>query len=369
MGTIWLALVSLFLPISHSSQEIVEKQLYDSSLFGNYYQKAENQMKDMSLEEMVGQVFLARMNSSSVFYELDQYHPGGYVLFAPDFLEENKKSIREKIDSYQEKSKIPLVIAVDEEGGEVTRVSKFSSFRSSRFPSNQKLYQEGGFDLILQVEEEKIALLKEVGVNLNLAPVADVSLQEQDYMYKRTLGQNATVTSEYIQKIVKLYNEREFASCLKHFPGYGNNRDTHTGIAIDRRSYEHFLDEDFLPFQTGIKEQVPSILVSHNIVESMDHGLPASLSPKVHEILRKDLSFDGLILTDDLAMDAISKYTHSQNSAVSAILSGNDFVITSNLEEDYKAVFKAVSDKVIEKSILENAVRRILAFKYQYHIA
>ena len=76
-----------------------------------------------------------------------------------------------------------------------------------------------------------------------------------------------------------------------------------------------------------------------------------------------------LILTDDLAMDAISKYTHSQNSAVSAILSGNDFVITSNLEEDYKAVFKAVSDKVIEKSILENAVRRILAFKYQYHIA
>lgn len=371
MEKVWLVIASLFLAFRTSSEEVIEyqKELDKREVFGTYYEQAEEKMKAMSLEEKAGQLFLARMNEDTIFSELESIHPGGYVLFARDFEDETKESISGRLKSYQEKSNIPLVMAVDEEGGIVTRVSKYSAFRKSKFLSNRELYNQGGFPLIEETEREKVALLKEIGLNLNLAPVADISLSPNDYMYKRSLGQDASVTSEYIRKLVRIDKENEFADCLKHFPGYGNNVDTHTGIAYDERSYDSFTQNNYLPFQAGIEEKVPTILISHNIVVSMDGENPASLSKKVHQELREKLGFSGIIITDDLAMDAISKYTRSENSAVLAVLAGNDFIITSNLRDDYEAVLKAFSEGKITEDILNTAVRRILAFKYQYHIA
>lgn len=365
MIKIWTVLVSLFLPIVSSSQEILNQ----NEIFGAYYEQAEEKMKTMSFEEKVGQLFLARMDSSSTHSELTSFFPGGYILFARDFEQETKESIADRIEGYQAVSKIPLVMAVDEEGGNVTRVSKYKAFRDSCFPSNQELYQKGGFSLVEEVEKEKISLLKEIGLNVNLAPVADLSLNPEDYIYKRSFGMDASLTSEYIKRVVAINRDDNFASCLKHFPGYGNNVDTHTGVAIDRRSYEDFLQNDYLPFQAGIEERVPMVLVSHNVIQSIDLEYPASLSFKVHQELREKLGFSGLILTDDLAMDAISKYTGDKPSAVMAVLAGNDFIITSNLEDDYKAVMEAFKRKQLPISLLDTAVRRILAFKYQYHIA
>ena len=309
------------------------------------------------------------MNQDVVESEIQTFHPGGYVLFARDFENETKESITAKIKKYQQLTTTPMIMAVDEEGGTVTRVSRFPNFRSMRFQSNQELYAQGGFDMIIATEKEKVSLLRELGLNLNLAPVADISINPNDYMYSRSFGQDAISTSNFIKYVVQTNYENQFASCLKHFPGYGSNIDTHTGIAIDERSYESFLENDFLPFQAGIKEKVPTILVSHNIVKSMDESSPASLSYKVHQILREQLKFSGLIITDDLAMDAISNYTNDENSAVLAIKAGNDLVITSNLQTDYEAVLKALHDGKISSSIIENALKRIIAFKYAYHIA
>lgn len=371
MKKLWIVLLSFFLPISSSSKEVVsyQKNLERQELFGAYYEQAEERLKKMSKEEKIGQLFLARMDQNTIFSEISSFYPGGYVLFARDFEGETKASISAKIKSYQEKSKTPLVMAVDEEGGSVTRVSRYQSFRKSRFASNQELYGRGGFRLIEETEREKVSLLKEIGVNLNLAPVADVSTHPQDYIYKRSLGQDASTTSEYITGIVKVDRELQFADCLKHFPGYGNNVDTHTGIAIDERSYDTFVQNDYLPFQAGINEKVPTILVSHNIMKSIDDTLPSSLSFKVHQELREKLKFTGLIMTDDLAMDAISKYTHDDPSAVLAVLAGNDLIITSNLSGDYQAVLEAYDSGKIEQKTLDTSVRRILAFKYAYHIA
>lgn len=350
--------------VSNSEKVIVEKDLFEK-----YYQEAEKKIVNMTLEEKVGQLFLARMNQDVAESEIQTFHPGGYILFARDFENETKESITDKIKKYQQLSATPMIMAVDEEGGIVTRVSRFPSFRSTRFKSNQELYAQGGFDMIIATEKEKISLLRELGLNLNLAPVADISMNPNDYMYNRSFGQDAASTSNFIKYVVQTNYENQFASCLKHFPGYGSNADTHTGIAIDERSYENFLESDFLPFQAGIKEEVPTILVSHNIVKSMDESYPASLSYKVHQILRNQLKFSGLIITDDLAMDAISKYTNDENSAVLAIKAGNDLVITSNLQADYEAVLKALQDGKISSSIMENALKRVIAFKYAYHIA
>ncbi len=364
-----LILFSACTQIQIEKKEKPKKEIISSDIFSKYYKKAEQKIQKMSLEEKVGQLFLPRMEADSVEQELQYFSPAGYVLFARDFEGENKESMKEKILNLQEKSKIPLILAVDEEGGIVTRVSRFPAFRDSKFLSNQELYKEGGFPKVEESEQEKINLLKELGLNLNLAPVADYSTNSEDYIYERTFGQNIDLTCEYIRRVVRLSNQNDFATSLKHFPGYGNNQDTHTGIAIDNRSYDTFETQDYLPFTAGILEKVPTILVSHNIVTSIDPNFPASLSKKVHQELIKKLNFTGLIITDDLSMNAILNYTKTENSAVVAVLALNDLIITSNFKEDYIAVLKAVQEEKISLTSLEDRVKKILAFKYQYHIA
>ena len=155
---------------------------------------------------------------------------------------------------------------------------------------------------------------------------------------------------------------------LKHFPGYGNNVDTHTGIAIDERDYSTFETSDFIPFKRGIESNVQGILVSHNIVKSMDENYPASLSPSVHDILRNKLGFTGVIMTDDLAMDAISLYTNGQDAAVLAILAGNDILILSDYETSYNNLLSAAKNGQLDLSIIDKAVFRVLALKYSANI-
>ena len=132
-------------------------------------------------------------------------------------------------------------------------------------------------------------------MNINLAPVADISYNSSDYIYYRTLGKGPEETAEYIKKDVESYINDNFSCCNKHFPGYGNNKDTHGDIAIDNRPYEIFQNEDFKAFEAGISEKIPMILVSHNIVTCRDEQYPASLSKTWHEILRNELNFSGLI--------------------------------------------------------------------------
>lgn len=351
---------------SDASNQITEPVKKD--LFEDFYQLAEGRLKTMTLEEKVGQLFLVRFNKKTITKEIPGYYPAGYVLFAKDFTSETPQSLKKNMDTYNALTKTPLIYATDEEGGTVNRVSYSKNFRKSPFLSNQELYKNGGFKLLLENEQEKINLLKTNGINLNLAPVADVSTNPKDYIYKRSFGADATLTSDYISKIVTLNNKEGLATTLKHFPGYGNNVDTHTGIAIDKRSKEIFENNDFLPFKAGIKDGVPAILVSHNVVLSYDDKYPASLSLTMHNILREDLEYSGLIITDDLAMDAITKYTNGEESATLAVLAGNDLIITSDFAHQYQAVLKAINDGKIDEDIVDLAVKRVLAFKYAYGI-
>ena len=141
--------------------------------------------------------------------------------------------------------------------------------------------------------------------------------------------------------------ENNVGSVLKHFPGYGNNKDTHSEIVYDDRDYESFAASDFLPFEAGIQSGADAVLVSHNIVKSMDPDRPASLSKKVHNILRETLNFDGVIMTDDLYMDAIQKYTGKQEAAVQAVLAGNDVLCCTDFDVQIPAVIKAVREGLI----------------------
>lgn len=336
-------------------------------LFFDYYQEASEVMEKMSLEEKVGQLFLVRYDAWSCKEQIKNYYPGGYVLFAKDFEEHTKSTIKNELDSNQKLSKIPMIFSVDEEGGYVTRVSRFSQFRSEKFLSSQHYYSVGGYEKLKEIEEEKAKLLLSLGLNMNLAPVADVSTNVNDFIHIRTFGKDATETSTFISNMVTYAKDSGISSCLKHFPGYGNNVDTHTGSAYDKRSYETFTSSDYLPFISGIKAGVPSIMVSHNVMESVDSTYPASLSKKVITgELRDKLNFSGIVITDDLAMSAVKSYVTEGSAAVLAINAGNDMIITSDFETMFKEVLKAVNSGIIEQETINNAVRRIIAWKHAY---
>lgn len=329
----------------------------------NIEKKAKKLLEAMTIEEKIGQMFLIRCNNVTAFEDIENYKVGGFILFDENIQGETKESLSSKIKSYQESSSINMIIAIDEEGGIVNRLSWYPEFRAVPFYSPQELYNEGGYPLIINDTKEKATLLKSLGINMNLAPVCDISTNPNDYIYPRTFGKDAEETATYVKTVVETMKENKIGSTLKHFPGYGSNLDTHSGMSTDNRSYESFVNNDFIPFKAGIDAGADSILVSHNIISSIDETLPASLSKSVHDIIRNDLGFNGVIMTDDLQMSAIKEYIGEVNSVIFAVNSGNDLIISSDYNIQIPTVIEAVKNGDIKEEVIDNAVLRVLKLK------
>ena len=324
-------------------------------------------LDSMTLEEKVGQLFFVRCPETNAVEDISTYHLGGYLLFSRDFKDGDnwltKEQFLEKIQSYQDAAEIPLFIGSDEEGGTVTRASRNPNLFSETFKSPQKLNYIGGIEEILRDTDTRSRELRALGINVNFAPVCDVSTDPKDFIYDRTLGQDANMTADYVRLVVPAMTEGGTLPVLKHFPGYGNNVDTHTGIAVDQRPMETFENSDLLPFQAGIDAGAPFVLVSHNIVTCMDADLPASLSPAVHRVLREACGFEGIAITDDLAMDAVQAYAKNGAVAVMALQAGNDMIITTDYRTQIPAVIAAVQDGTLDESVIDNACLRVLRCK------
>ena len=328
-------------------------------------QRLNERIEGMTLEEKVGQLFFVRCPETDVAEDVKTYHLGGLLLFGRDYKDADGNwlsadDFTAKLASYQAAADLPLFIGSDEEGGTVTRASRNPNLFSSPLKSPQELYAAAGMDGLLEETLRYNERLKALGINVNFAPVCDVSTDKNDFIYARSFGKDAQTTADYIAKAVTEYEAAGVACVLKHFPGYGNNVDTHTGIAVDERSYETFETSDFLPFSAGIAAGAPFVLVSHNIVNCMDASLPASLSPKVHEILRGTLGFDGLIVTDDLAMDAVRSYAQDGSVAVLALQAGNDMIVTTDYQTQIPQVIAAVQAGEIDEREIDAHVYRVL---------
>lgn len=321
--------------------------------------KALQLLPQMSLEEKIGQVILCRYSDKAEELQ-EQYHFGGYTLYAKDFQNETEESIKEKIAVISAHSSIPPFIAADEEGGSVVRISRYSQFSSAPLPP----LREGAAD-ITAFAAKMAEVLKKGGVNLNLAPVADVAESEMDYIYDRTCGLGYEETGDVISELVKELNGSNIMCCLKHFPGYGSNVDTHTGIAVDKRTQNDFVTKDFIPFKKGIEAGAPMVMVNHNIVAAYNPTVPASLAPEIHIVLR-ELGFEGIIVTDDLGMNAITEYT--DNPYTDAFLAGNDLLCTSDGAACYNALYKGLASGKIDENRLDESVYRILSAKIKYGI-
>ncbi len=365
MKKTWLAIITLLTLSTTSLSIILEKikPIYKNSkeLFGLYYTLAEEKLNNMTEEEWISQILLVRVPETNAKEQQEKNQFGGYLFFARDFADLTKEEVINKTKSYQEVSKIPLLTAVDEEGGIVVRISSNPNLRESPFLSSRELYKQGGFSKIKEDTIEKSNLLNSLGINVNLAPVVDISTEETDYMYKRSIGLSAEETAQYVTTVLEASKNLGVSYVLKHFPGYGNNVDTHTGTAKDIRDIETIKNIDLVPFVKGIQNSVESIMISHNIVTAIDEENPASLSSKIHKLLREDLNFTGVIITDDLSMGAIKNI---ESPFVKAIQAGNDLIITSEPEKTIQEIKKGLQSKEITIEQIKEMAKRVIAWKY-----
>lgn len=334
---------------------------YDDGIFSKYYKLAFNKMKELTIDEKIAQTMLVRYPDNDQLSILKKYQFAGFVFYEKDFANKTKEEVKKMISNLQKSANIPLLTAVDEEGGKVVRISGNPNLVSSPFLSPSTLYKEGGFDLSRKDTINKSKILKDLGLNLNLAPVVDVVTDNNAYMYPRSLQQNTKLTSEYTSAVISASKNTGVSYTLKHFPGYGNNADTHISSVTDNRSYDEIYANDLPPFESGINAGAEAVLVGHNIVTGIDADNIASLSPNVHNLLRNDLNFTGIIITDDLDMKATNNIS---DTAVKAILAGNDLIITTNYEEDIKDIKNAINNGTISTDIIDKLATRVIAWKY-----
>lgn len=332
----------------------------DSGLFSKFYSHAYKKLESMSLDEKIGQILLVRVPVNNQIEDLKKYNFGGYLLFQRDFDSKTKQEVVDMIKNYQANSNIPLLIAVDEEGGKVSRISNNLNLVDTPFKFPRELYLEGNFNLIHQDTVSKSKILEDLGINLNLAPVVDVSTDKTDYMYERTIGEDTNVTSQYSKTVIEASKLGHVSYTLKHFPGYGNNQDTHLGVSIDTRSLESIKENDLPPFKSGIDADAEAVLVSHNVVQAIDPDKPASLSANVHNLLRKDLAFTGIIITDDLSMNAVDPNT----AVIDAILAGNDLLIVTDYEQSINQIKNGLKNNTLNEELINKMAFRVLAWKY-----
>ena len=338
--------------------------LISSDIFEDYYEEAEKILQNMTIYEKIGQMFIGSYSSDKAIEQIEKYHVGGFILFEEDLMKYTKEQLTEELEKVQNKSKILLAFSVDEEGGTVCSVSKY--FRNKTFPSPRESFSKGGIQEILKIEKEKRDLLRNLGFNLNLAPVADISTNENGYMYNRSLGENATITSEYINAVVDDYIKDNFTCCLKHFPGYGDNKNTPDDVAHDVRSLEYLKTHDLIPFFNAINHNAPMIMFSHNILHKIDELYPTSISITMHNMLRYQYFYSGLIITDSLSMEAIEQYVGDNSVGALAVLAGNDIILTSLLEKHIEQVINAYKNKTISEKTINTAAKRVIAWKLKY---
>ncbi|MBR6252949.1 MAG: glycoside hydrolase family 3 protein [Clostridia bacterium] len=341
----------------------------DTILFEEYYDEAEKIISEMTIEERIAQMMLVMYpGDKKALEQIEACNPGGYILFRNDVQNETSDSLKEKIQKLQDASKVKMMIAVDEEGGPVVRVSAYTQYREEPFDSMRNIYDASGMDAVIADSKEKNEFLQSYGINMNLTPVVDLPTNNESYMYKRAISNDEPIASEFAEKVIERMNEDKMLSSMKHFPGYGDNVDTHTGIAIDERTKEDFVERDFKPFIAGIKAGAPTIMVNHNILKNIDDKYPASISKEVHDILRDELNYSGLIITDALNMDAIKKYVENGEAGAQAVISGNDMIITNSLEAHIKEIINAMNEGRVDLEQINVAARRVVACKLAYGI-
>ena len=341
-------------------------------------QKVEDKLSQMTLRDKVCQMFVVTPESLTGYSLcttagettnecLQNYPVAGLIYFADNL--EDRTQTEEMIGNTQQYAEeingIPLFIAVDEEGGMVARCADKLGTTSL---GNMYDYREEGSDKAYSNAYTIATDIRELGFNLDFAPVADTwSNSANTVIGKRAYSDDFEETAELVAAAVKGFNDGGVMCTLKHFPGHGDtSEDSHSGSAYATKSLAELAKEEVLAFKSGIDAGADMVMVGHITMTGVD-GLPAVFShTMVTEQLRETLGFEGVIVTDALNMGAISNIYSSDEAAVRCIEAGIDLLLMPNdLETAVSGVVSAVENGTISEERINESVRRILKLKYE----
>lgn len=346
-------------------------------------ERIDAKMAQMSLEERVLQMFMITpealtgygtvTTAGDVTYQsLQKYPVGGIIIFAQNVIDPDQLgTMNGNLQNYSEEiTGLPMFISVDEEGGKVARIAKNSNFSVETFSDMRSIGDSGDTTKAYEVGNTIGAYLNQYGFNLDFAPDADVLTNPDNQVIgTRSFGTDPYVVSEMTQSVVNGLEDNQVYACLKHFPGHGaTSGDTHAGYAYTDKTLDELMQSELVPFSNGIQNGVHFIMVSHIAAPQVTgDNLPASLSPyMIQTVLREQMGYDGIVITDAMNMGAISDNYGSADAAVRAVNAGADIVLMpKDFVSAYQGVLNAVENGTISTDRIDEAVRRILRVKMQ----
>ena len=297
---------------------------------------------------------------------LNEYAVGGLIYFRHNIIDEEQ--LKEMLSATVSMSRYPIFLAVDEEGGSVSRVAD-SGIDVIKVGDMASIGESGDTTQAYEAGVNIGAYLKELGFNLDFAPVADVAGSGNSVLGDRIFGSDARLVGDMVSGVVEGLEGTGVSSCLKHFPGIGDtDSDTHDGRVETSKTLYEMRASDFIPFQAGIEAGAEFVMVSHVTVPAVDgDAVPSSLSKTMMtDVLRNELGFQGVIITDALNMSAITEYYTTEEAAVKAIAAGADMLLMpDDFYAAYDAVIAAVQDGTISEERLDESLERIYRVKYK----
>lgn len=335
---------------------------------------------EMTLDEKIYQMFFVRPEAitgvgqairagDATKAALEKYPVGGIIYFADNI--QTPEQITEMISNSQSYSEIPLFIGVDEEGGKVTRISHNKEFGVKKLPAMGSIGNTNDPEEAREVAKEAGELLSRYGFNVNFAPVADVRDEgAQNEIGDRSFSSDAELAAQMTEAYVQGLTDTGLCSVLKHFPGSGSSSaDSHKSYSQITKTYEELSAVDFVPFKTGIKAGADFVLLSHAAAVNLtDSGsVPSSMSQTViNDILKNELGFRGIVITDSLEMGAVTEQYGSGEAAVNCIKAGADMILMPvDIDAAYDAVMQAVRSNEISEEQIDESVKKILGKKIE----
>ncbi len=326
-------------------------------------------LSQMTVEEKIGQLLLFGFSGTSLNTDIqnliEMKYIGGVLLLGKNI--QNMQQLKKLNNDLQSISQLPLFIAVDQEGGSVARIQE-----SSKTNISQRYLQ--GEKQICDISVQRAKMLKELGINMNLAPVAEYITNNSSFMYERTFSGSRQEVAQKVYSAVKGYVDSKMISTVKHFPGHDNqSKDTHSTIAqvnISPQQWDEYIYTFKYPIDKGI---VDVIMVGHIKFPKIDDK-PATVSKVIIDgKLRKEIGYEGVVITDDMQMSSIWKYAQYCNTAKEALLAGNDILLYSQytpratlLTDIYNCILNAITSGEIAENVIDQKVLRILKLKIKY---
>lgn len=330
-------------------------------------EKVDKIVASMSKTEKIGQMVMIGIQGTKIdddsLYMLNQFHMGGVILFDRNM--ENPEQVKQLTSDLQAQSneKVPLFIGVDEEGGDVVRMAE----KLTPPPSQKEIGATGDTEQAKTWAIKTAKSLKEMGINVNFAPVADVGSNDN-----RSYSTDVNTVINFVRAAATGYQQENIIYSLKHFPGIGKGQvDSHVEISSIDASKDTLMAEDILPFKTIINENEPAdyfILVSHLNYPALDEEYPASLSSKIMtDLLRNELGYKGIIITDDMEMGAVANHNDFKTIGVKAMKAGADIVLVcheyGHQQDVYLGLLDAVNSGEISQERIDESVKRIVKAK------